>query len=145
MFRRRETRGVLPTVFLVRCSEFQETLQFVLHCCDALLLNHPCRMQIVDICETQFGTDQFLKVSGATVRLEVPTVFLGGRWWRESEHAREMSRATSKNSPVNQYQLCHISSCFQRSQVTEHERVFFCTLEENASESHRFQPVWFLH
>ena len=101
MFMQRDSRwkSVLPTVFPVRCSEFQETLPFVLHRCDAHLLNHPCWKQIVDICETECGTDHFLKISGG---LEVPTVFLGGRWWRESEHAREMSRAASKNRPVNQ-------------------------------------------
>ena len=99
--------------------------KFVLHCCDAHLLNHPCWRQIVDICETQCGTDQFLKISGATVRLELPTVFLGGRWWRETEHAREVSRAASKNRPVNQSQHCHTSSCFQRSHVEDHERIFF--------------------
>ena len=27
----------------------------MLHCCDALLLNHHCWKQIVDICETQYG------------------------------------------------------------------------------------------
>ena len=58
---------MLPTVFPVHCSEFQEASQFVLHCCDALLLNHPCWMQIVDICETQCGTDQFLQTSGTMV------------------------------------------------------------------------------
>ena len=40
--------------------------------------------------------------------------------------AREMSRAASKDRQVNQSQHCHISSCFQRGQVEEHERVFFC-------------------
>ena len=134
---------MLPSVFPARCSESQETLQFVLHCCDAHLLNHPCWKQIVDIYETQCGTDQFLKVSGATVRLELPALFLGGRWWRETEHAREVSRAVSKNRPVNQSQHCHVSSCFQRSKVKEHERVFFETLNRSASESHRLQPVWF--
>ena len=66
----RETRGekgVLPTVFPAHCSDFQETLQFMLRCRDALLLNHPCWKQIADICETQCGRDQFLKMSGTTV------------------------------------------------------------------------------
>ena len=39
---------------------------------------------------------------------------------------------SAKNRPVNQSQ--HVSSCFQRSQVEEHERVLFCetTLSKEA-------------
>ena len=42
------------------------------------------------------------------------------------EHAREVSRAASKNRSVNQSRHHNISSYFQRSQVEEHERVVFC-------------------
>ena len=52
-------------------------------------------------------------------------MFLKGRWWRELEHAREVSRAASKNRSVKQSQHCNTSSCFQRGQVEEQERVFF--------------------
>ena len=53
-------------------------------------------------------------------------MFLRGRWWRELENAREVFRAAPKNRPLNLSQHCNISSCFQLSQVEEHERVFFC-------------------
>ena len=45
-------------------------------------------------------------------------MFLRGRWWRELEQAREVSRVASKH--------CRVSSCFQQSQVEEHERVSIC-------------------
>ena len=52
----------------------------MLHCCAAHVLNHPCWKQFLDVHETQRGEDQFLKISGATMRLELPIVFLGGRY-----------------------------------------------------------------